>query len=167
MSVKKVATILVFGFFVTALVLPAVGEAQQPFRKARENLINLWLLKMTQVLNLNQEQTAKIYPAVFRTEEEKRELQMKIGKKLRELKMALVSEKTDEQLLTKLMKEIKMLRNEVRAKDDELEAFIEKNLSLEQRAKYMVFATEFMKGMRERLMKERMKQQRIPQRRKF
>ena len=167
MRARRIFSVIMGIFCMSAILLSVSAEAQMQQVKARENFMNLWLLRMTQVLNLTEEQTAKIYPAVHRNEKDKMEIQKETGKKIMELKLALSKEKPENQELESLMSEIKKLSNLVKTKEQELENFIEKNLTLEQRARYIVFAVEFMRGMRERLENSRVQPRRLPEGRRF
>ena len=164
MTIKKAVIFAVCVFLASALLLQVTADAQQQaareqrLKRAVESFITLWLLEMTKALNLSEEQTAMIYPAVHSTEREKSMLQEEVVKKIAELKVILSQEEPENQVLVSLIRSIKKLRNQVRAKDEELESFIEKNLTVEQRAKYIIFATEFVKGMRDRLNKMRRQQ---------
>lgn len=161
MKVKKLFSFSFCFLFLVGILFALNSEDQFQNRKARDNIMTLWLLKMTQVLDLTDEQTAKIFPAVRQTEKEKMEIQKEIGQKMRELRLILKNEKPEEKEIEGLIKDLKRLRDLVKSKDEELEEFLEKNLTLVQRAKYLVFAVDFMRGMRERLSRARGTQERF------
>ncbi len=133
----------------------------QPARKVRENVRTLMMLRMTQALELNEEQTAKIFPLVTRIDKEKIEIQSQILKETRGLRLILRAESPDEKEITKKVDLIKELRARLKGKDDELESSIEENLTLVQRAKYLVFWQDFYQALREDLQRARGLQQRL------
>lgn len=133
----------------------------QPARKFRENARTLMMLRMTQALELNEEQTAKIFPLVTRIEKEKTEIQSQILKETRELRLILRAESPEEKEITGKIDLIKGLRARLKGKDDELESSIEENLTLVQRAKYMLFWQDFYQVLRENLQRAKGLQQKL------
>lgn len=117
----------------------------------RENIHRLRLLRMTEALELNEEQTAKIYPAATRIERAKAALSGKIGQEIRELRAMLRAETLDEQMLTQKVRSIKELRKAIQEKDQEFEAMLEGNLTEVQKARYLLFALDFYRGLGEKL----------------
>lgn len=166
MKTKKIFSFFVCILFLSGVLLAAPPQEQVQKRRLRENIMTLWLLRMTQALDLTEEQTAKIFPAIYRTEKEKREIQKNIGKKMKDLKLALKKEKPNLKELEDMIKELKRLRNLVKSKDEELEGFMEKNLTLIQRARYFIFAVDFARGLKERVDRSRALQERIKRREK-
>lgn len=124
-------------------------------QRSRENVRTLYLLRMTQVLDLTEEQTAKIFPRVNRVEKEKHELNKKLSRLLRELRVRLREESTAEKELAGRVQEIKELSHQLKDIDKELELFLEQNLSLEQQAKYLIFHSDFTRTLRTQLEKAR------------
>ena len=61
------------------------GDPQARTR-LRENISDLYLLRLTRALDLTEEQTAKLYPFLTRVEKEKAELQRRMGPDLRDLR---------------------------------------------------------------------------------
>ena len=124
-------------------------------RRGRDNISTLYLLRMVQVLDLTEEQTAKIFPNVNRVEKEKREMNRKIGQRLREIRAMVRQQNGDEENLARMVQEIRDLRKEVKSKDEELEGFLSENLTIYQQAKYLIFVQDFLKDLREKLNKAR------------
>ena len=146
-------------------ILSAAVQDEQPQnrRRARENMRTLWLLRMTRVLELTEEQTAKIFPIVSRIEKEKGEIYLGLGKLVRELRLILREEEPDQKELKNKIDKIKELRNLIKKKDEELEARVEENLTLVQRAKYLMFAANFYRELRENLERARIQRERLRQ----
>jgi len=124
-------------------------------RRGWDNISTLYLLRMVQVLDLTEEQTAKIFPNVNRVEKEKREMNRKIGQRLREIRAMVRQQNGDEENLARMVQEIRDLRKEVKSKDEELEGFLSENLTIYQQAKYLIFVQDFLKDLREKLNKAR------------
>jgi len=156
--------IIIFGclFFSSSVLFSSLREENlQNNRRIRDNIRTLLLLRMTQALDLTEEQTAKIFPKISRIEKEKKEIQQKIGIQMRELRSILRNENHDEQEFTDRIKRIKELRNLLKSKDEELENFLDDNLTLLQRAKYIIFSQDFYRGLREKLERARIMQERL------
>ena len=124
-------------------------------RRGWDNISTLYLLRMVQVLDLTEEQTAKIFPNVNRVEKEKREMNRKIGQRLREIRAMVRQQNGDEENLARMVQEIRDLRKEVKNRDEELEGFLSENLTIYQQAKYLIFVQDFLKDLREKLNKAR------------
>lgn len=130
-------------------------------RGIRDNISTLRILRMTQVLDLTEDQVAKIFPAINRIEKEKREIQRDIGKALRSLRNLLREDNPDPKEIENQLTELKRLRDIVKSQDEELESFLDENLTLIQRAKYMLFSVDFYRGLREKLERARQKKERF------
>ena len=120
----------------------------------------LWLLRMTCVLELTEEQTAKVFPVVSRIEKEKNETYQQIGKQVRELRLILREEEPGQDDLKNKINKIKELRKLIKKKDEELEARMEENLTLIQRARYLMFAANFYRDLRDNLDRARIQRER-------
>ena len=140
MKTKYILSILIC-FFLLSSVLSASFQDEQPQnrRRARENMRTLWLLRMTRALDLTEEQTSKVFPIVTRIEKEKNEIHLQMAKQIRGLRLALREEEPDQKELKNKIIRIKELRNIIKKKDEELEARMEENLTLVQRAEFLMF----------------------------
>ena len=161
MKTRYILSVLLCLLFLSSILSAAIQDDQpQNRRRARENMRTLWLLRMTCVLELTEEQTAKVFPIVSRIEKEKNEIYQQIGKQVRELRLILREEEPDQNDLKNKINEIKELRNLIKKKDEELEARMEENLTLIQRAKYLMFAVNFYRDLRNNLDKTRIQRER-------
>jgi Spy/CpxP family protein refolding chaperone len=153
------------GLSVGCLVVLLFGmppnSAAQKKNKVKDNIQTLMILKMTQALDLSEEQAAKIFPKMNRIEKEKSAIHREIGRQIMELRLILDREQPDEQKMVEKMQEIKQMRLQLRAIDEDFEAFLDENLTLEQRAKYVVFSQEFFKLLRDKLDRARRYQERL------
>ncbi len=65
MKTKCILSIILCLFLLSSILSAAIQDDQpQNRRRARENMRTLWLLRMTRVLELTEEQTAKVFPIV-------------------------------------------------------------------------------------------------------
>ena len=165
MKTKYILSILIC-FFLLSSVLSAASQEEQPQnrRRARENMRTLWLLRMTRALELTEEQTAKVFPIVSRIEKEKNEIHLQMEKQIRGLRLALREEEPDQKELKSKINKIKELRNLIKKKDEELEARMEENLTLVQRAKFLMFSASFYRELRDNLDRARIQKERQRQR---
>jgi Spy/CpxP family protein refolding chaperone len=165
MKAKYILSILLCFFLLSSILSAAIQEEQpQNRRRARENMRTLWLLRMTRALDLTEEQTAKVFPIVSRIEKEKNEIHLQMAKQIRELRLALREEEPDQKELKNKINKIKELRNIIKKKDEELEARVEENLTLVQRAKFLMFSANFYRDLRDQLDRARIMRERQRQR---
>ncbi len=161
MKTRYILSVLLCLLFLSSILSAAIQDDQpQNRRRARENMRTLWLLRITRVLELTEEQTANVFPIVSRIEKEKSEIYQQIGKQVRELRLILKEEEPDQNDLKNKINEIKELRNLIKKKDEELEARMEENLTLIQRAKYLMFAANFYRDLRDNLDRARIQRER-------
>jgi hypothetical protein len=114
--------------FVLVLALgtlaPAQGTLQgdpQARMRIRENISNLYLLRLTRALELTEEQTARVYPLLTRVEKDKAVIQRRMGQDLRDLRAELAKPGAGEQPVLGLVARIREARSDLRRKDDEVE----------------------------------------------
>ena len=159
----KNITVITLCFFLLGTGLTALAETPVPqnqsAKKIRENISTLMLIRMTSSLDLSEDQTAKIFPKVNSTEKQKQDKQRKLNREMQKLRAAVRVADPDEQSLQEILVAIKNLRAQIRAVDEELSDFLDSNLTVVQRAKYVFFAQEFAKVLREQLARARNVQQ--------
>ncbi len=143
------------------LVLGVRAQAQpaqagpQARARLRENIHTLMLLRMTEALELTEEQTAKLFPPLTRIEKEKAELQRKAGIEVRDLREALQRDPVREPDILASVKRIRDLRQAIREKDEEFDRVVEANLTPIQKGKYLIFLVDFARGLGEKLNRAR------------
>lgn len=149
----KSILVLTAAFLWMGTSLSAQTEGQRPPQRERirENIHRLRLLRMTEALDLSEAQTAVIYPAATRIENDKQAILREINSEMRRLRSLLAEADPDEDSLLARVAKIKELRQGFYAKDREFEDILEENLSPLQRAKYLFFSTEFYRGLTEGL----------------
>jgi len=88
------------------------------------------------------------------------ETNIQLGKQRRELRLILKQENPDEQEITNKINNIKELKLRLESREEEFEIFLRDNFTLIQRAKYLIFAQDFYRGLRQTLEKARLQKQR-------
>lgn len=165
MKAKKIFSLIFCFTFVSIIAFADIQEDKSPYRRGiRENIKMLRLLKMTQALDLTEEQASKIFPAINRVEKEKIKINQEIGQRIKELKLILDKEEPDESEIQNVIKDLKGLRSLLKSKDEELESILEENLTLVQRAKYLLFMVDFYRDLRDKVNRARSLQDRMHKR---
>lgn len=143
---KKIFMMTIIGFLLLVLSIN-VAEAQQgpPQGRAniRENLFTLRALRMTQALDLTEQQTAVIFPELNRAEKDKAELQKELAREIRELRAMLKDEKTPLEQYENRVARINELRAKIREREEAFEKFLFGQLTPVQKAKYILFNVDF------------------------
>jgi|YelNatPaOPRAMG01_1025707.scaffolds.fasta_scaffold00195_56 Spy/CpxP family protein refolding chaperone len=114
-----------------------------PRQRFGDNLALLRLLRMTRALDLTEEQAARIFPMANRIEKEKMELNRQLNQEIRELRSLVEASTPDEARIKEKVARIKEIRESIRLKEAEFDNFLEKNLTVVQRGKYVLFNLEF------------------------
>ncbi len=130
------------------------GDPQARMR-LRENISNLYLLRLTRALELTGEQTAKLYPFLTRVEKEKGILQRQMGLDLRDLRAELANSAAGEEKFLGLVARIREARRTIRQKDEEVEDVLEGLLTPVQKARYLIFTVDFLRIIGEKLERAR------------
>src|SRR4030042_3875701 len=148
--------------FVLVLVLGTLALAQGPLQgdpqarmRIRENISNLYLLRLTRALDLTEEQTAKLYPLLTRGEKEKAGIQRRMGLDLQDLRAELAKARAGEQRILELVARIMEARSAIRQKDDEVEGVLDGALTPVPGARYLVFTVDFLRNIGENLERAR------------
>jgi len=162
------------GFFLVLAVLllglvPLIGQDEGTMlrQQMRDNLGTLRILRLTQALNLNEDQAAKIYPLINRIEKDKVRIQKDLAKDLQDLRKMLRNMPAGEAApdadrddrCRQAVLNIAESRRTLRMKEEELEDFLGKNLTPLQQARYVLFQIEFNQGLGDVLNRARMGRQ--------
>jgi len=145
MKEKRGLVVLAMTLFLGGLVLFAQTPDQKlaERQRVRENIHRLRLLRLTEALDLSEEQAAKVYPVASRLEKGKAGILKAIDGEMEDLRDLLEEKSPDEAQLSVGIAKVKELRQSLQDKDREFENLLEQNLSPVQRAKYVVFSAEF------------------------
>jgi Spy/CpxP family protein refolding chaperone len=137
---------------------PAQGSLQgdpQARMRLRENISNLYLLRLTRALELTEEQTAKLYPFLTRVEKEKAVMERRLGLDLRDLREELAKSPAEEGRVLGLVARVREARRSIRQKDDEVEGVLDGVLTPVQKARYLIFTVDFLRSIGENLERAR------------
>lgn len=135
--------------------MPAFSQDAPSKQKSRENIITLMMMRMTQALELTEEQTAAIFPRITRDEKEKREINMEIRNRMHRIRQLTEMENPGTEELETELTDFRRLRQRLQEINREFETFLESRLTLEQQARYVLFAQEFYQNLRENLNRAR------------
>jgi len=157
MKMKKIVliflSVMVLGRLTSVSAQPTGWQNRQ---KVRENLVTLRLLRLTQALDLTEEQAARIYPVINRIEKEKADIQKQMSADIADLRRLVNEQAPREADFDAKNRKIKAARESIRVKDVELDEFLEKNLTTVQKARYLLFQIEFYRVLNDRLDRMRM-----------
>jgi Spy/CpxP family protein refolding chaperone len=156
MAKKRLAALLALALGMTLSAGQAVGQGRgqgmgglgmgqggQRGGRVRENLATLRLLRLTQALDLTEDQTAKIFPVVNKIEKEKVEVQRRLGSDIQDLRRIVSGGDPTGAEIGSLIASIKAAQEKVKQLDAESEAFLEKNLTVVQQGRYVLFQIDF------------------------
>jgi hypothetical protein len=157
MNVKKISFVLGLSLSIClGAFAQGPGGSGQARERVRQNLSTLRLIRLTQALDLTEDQTAKIYPTYNKIEADKLKTQRDMAADIRDLRELLREPSPkDADILAKL-KDLKEARRLIKTRDDDLESFLENNLTTSQKAKYVLFQIEFYRGMEQIVERGRM-----------
>jgi hypothetical protein len=119
------------------------GMMGQRGGRVRENLATLRLLRLTQALDLSQDQTSRIFPFINKIDMEKIRIQRQMSADIQELRRIINRPAASEDEIAPLIGKIKAAQERVKKLDAESEAFLEKNLNPVQQGKYVLFQIDF------------------------
>ena len=155
MKIGKISLILA-GVILFSQAASAQGQGGQNRQRVRENLATLRLLRLTQALDLTEDQAAKFFPTVNRIEKDKVKIQREMSADIQKLRQLVAEAAPNEPEIGVRIKSIKEAQRLARQKDDELEIFFESSLTTVQKAKYVLFQIEFYRMLEQSLERGRM-----------
>jgi len=123
-------------------------------RPPREMLEGFRLFKLTEELELSEEQTAKIYPLIAEMNKERDENHEAVEAKLKALKEMLAQDKVDARASAEAAMEIHAMRGEWMQRHHAMQAELLDLLDDGQKAKYVLFDKQFdrhLRGVKERI----------------
>jgi hypothetical protein len=166
MKTKQVSLALAFFVFLGGTAFgQGQGQGQgggQNRQRVRENLATLRLLRLTQALDLTEEQAAKFFPTVNRIEKDKVKIQRDMTADIQKLRLLVAEMTPNEAEIGVRIKSIKDAQRLARQKDDELESYLESSLTTVQKAKYVLFQIEFYRMLEQSLERGRMMRNNAP-----
>jgi hypothetical protein len=116
--------------------------------RVRENLATLRLLRLTQALDLSEDQTSRIFPFINKIDKEKIAIQRQMSADIQELRR-IINNRADvpDTGIAPLIGRIRASQERVKRLDAESEAFLEKHLSPVQQGKYVLFQIDFYRAL--------------------
>ncbi len=152
---QKKLVISLLGLTLILLLARAEFAAQLPGAQAqqhnlRRNLVTLRALRMTQVLELTEEQTAVIFPELNRAEKEKAELQRQLAEEIRNLRKMIGAGKYSDEEFESGVRKVRELRQKIQAREQAFEEFLMARLTPLQKARYIIFNLDFNRVIMER-----------------
>jgi Spy/CpxP family protein refolding chaperone len=162
MRKKVLAVTLILGLGLGTVFAAAGGGQAEPLGRARlrERIGDLYLLRLTRALDLTEDQTAKLYPLLVRAEKDKADLQSRLNLDMRDLRAELAKARPKEETLVLLTNGVREAREGIRRIEAEVEASLDRVLTPLQKARYLLFAADFLRSIGERL--ERVRGLRAP-----
>lgn len=129
----------------------AEGHGPPPLeeREPRKLIETVYIWRMTEELDLSEEQISQFFPKLKRLENAEREHSQKIAKAMEELDELLKTDKPSTSALQGKMKELEEIDNQFQQQRIKLQDEIRSVLSVEQQAKLLVFRHRFHREMRE------------------
>lgn len=163
MTLKKTAVLFLSLVVLVGLAFASAQDNEmQKRQKVRENLVTLRLLRLTQALDLTEEQTAKIFPSINRIEKEKMDIQKRMSADIRDLRLMINGPTPKEADIEIKYKNVRAAQQSIKDKDAELDEFLEKNLTSIQKAKYLLFQIEFFRVLNDSMDRVRMMRNKPP-----
>ncbi len=157
MKRQALVGILVMVLALGTLAAAPGGRQGNPQSQARlrERIGDLYILRLTRALDLTEEQTARIYPLLVRSEKDKAALQRQLGLDMRDLRAELAGSQAGEARILDLVASIREVRRSIRGLDDEVETALDGLLTPVQKARFLFFQVEFLRGVGESLERAR------------
>jgi Spy/CpxP family protein refolding chaperone len=160
---KKTTILILSLVFLAGLAFAsAQDDALQRRQKVREGLVTLRLLRLTQSLDLTDEQAAKIFPSIIRIEKEKMDILKRMSVDIRDLRSMINGPTPNEADIEIKYKNVRAAQQSIKDKDAELDEFLEKNLTSIQKAKYLLFQIEFFRVLNDSMDRVRMMRNKPP-----
>jgi Spy/CpxP family protein refolding chaperone len=134
-----------------ALAMPLL--AQNPGMPVRQrlqaNLSALRLVRLTQALDLTEEQTVKVFPALNRIEKSKQDIQKDLSRDILQLRAFCQDPETRDAAFEEATARIREQRSRIKALDEEGDAALAAVLTPRQKARYEIFQIDFLRGLNE------------------
>jgi len=141
----RILKFFLFLFLISGLAYPQ----PLPKERVREQIETIRMWKLTEALNLSQEQSMRFFPLFNQWEREKRQLDLEGDRLLDEMKLVLKKERLKEKEIRTLLERLE--ENRVRRGEGQKDFWLRasKILTLRQRAEYLIFQRDFEKRIRE------------------
>jgi Spy/CpxP family protein refolding chaperone len=118
-------------------------------QRLQANLSALRLVRLTQALDLTEEQTAKVFPALNRIEKSKQDIQKNLSRDIQQLRVFCQDPETKDAAFEDVTARIKEQRARIKVLDEEGDAALTAVLNPRQKARYEIFQIDFLRGLNE------------------
>jgi len=141
----RILKFFLFLFLISGLAYPQ----PLPKEKVREQIETIRMWKLTEALDLSQEQSMRFFPLFNQWEREKRQLDLEGDRLLDEMKLVLKKERLKEKEIRTLLERLE--ENRVRRGEGQKDFWLQASeiLTLRQRAEYLIFQRDFERRIRE------------------
>ncbi|MCD6595309.1 hypothetical protein J7L68_06520 [bacterium] len=139
------ATILLFGITETVSAQPMFPD-DKPSHKMMERIETLKMWKLTEALDLNEDQTTKLFPAIKQFQKKQDSLQEKMAKNIEQLENAIDND-ADSLEIADIIGEINDARDTQCRNEADFYGKLQGILTIDQQAKYILFEIDFRKKM--------------------
>jgi Spy/CpxP family protein refolding chaperone len=147
--IRSVLIILAAAALVAPLPAQNQNQMNSPRQRVQANLAALRLVRLTQALDLTEDQTAKVFPALNRIEKSKQDMQINLSREVQALRRMSQDPETKDAAFEETIAEIKDLRARIKDLDNEGDAALAAVLTLRQKARYEIFQIDFLRGLNE------------------
>ena len=151
----RIATIAATLLLCGGLPLPAQERSAPPSPPPIERLEKLRFERLHETLGLSEEQTATLHQQMERSHEEMRRSFQRHKEAVEALERSLAVEPADQQALRRSLAEVQAAREQMESQRERHMAELERTLTLEQRAKFLLFNRRFDSRLRELVDKHR------------
>ncbi len=133
------------------ILLPFCLSLAQPLQKRepKELIETIRIWRLTEELNLSEDQAAKLFPKLKKIREVKREFKRKRREILKAIEKELKRKKPREDVLKKEIEDLNREDKEFREKEERLKEEIFEVLTIEQQARFLLFQERFDREIRE------------------
>lgn len=151
MTMKKNVWIICLAVLAAGVPARAQVPAGGARQRVQENLSTLRLVRLTQALELTEDQTARVFPAFTKIEKERLEIQKAMSAGIQDLRRMLRDPQTKEADYEPVLNRLREGRGRISALEEETNIILEKHLTVVQKARYQIFQIEFYRGLGETL----------------
>ncbi len=137
-------------FLLFPLLISGLAYSQpQPRERVRKQIETIRMWKLTEALNLNQEQSMRFFPLFNQFQKEKRQLDQERNRLLDQLKDVLRQERPKEKEMRALLKRVE--ENRIKKGEGQRDFWLQTSqiLTLRQRVELLIFQRDFEKRIRE------------------
>jgi len=151
---RKYGSVLTVAVMVFALVLPVLPAAAEEMAKegelkrVRKKVEALRAWRLTEELQLDEETSAKLFPAMREADEERRRLETRNRELVREMAQELKGEPAQEGRIDEILDELTANRREMNRAEERHLKRVRKILDSEGTAKYLMFQLRFERDMK-------------------